>query len=132
MPLSQPERDVMSPDELAPQHQDFLTWPKWGQYFETAGKSGEAPDLAPAKELLALNTQWGNAKTSQERAAIWQKMLAIHADQQFVIGIVSGVMQPIVVRATMHNVPERGIFSWDPGAQFGMYRMDEFWFDQSR
>ena len=122
----------MSPDELAPLHQDFLAWPKWGQYFETSGKSGEAPDIASAKELLALNTQWGRAKTSQERAAIWQRMLAIHADQQFIIGIVSGVMQPIVVRTTLHNVPERGLFSWDPGAQFGMYRMDEFWIDQSR
>ncbi len=120
----------MSPDELAPVHQDFLVWPKWGQYFETAGKSGEAPDIASAKELLDLNTQWGHAKTSQERGAIWQKMLAIHANQQFVIGIVSGVMQPIVVRSTLHNVPQRGVFSWDPGAQFGMYRMDEFWFDQ--
>jgi len=122
----------MSPDELAPLHQDFLAWPKWGQYFETSGKSGEAPDIASAKELLALNSQWGRAKTSQERAAIWQRMLAIHADQQFIIGVVSGVMQPIVVRTTLHNVPERGLFSWDPGAQFGMYRMDEFWIDQSR
>jgi peptide/nickel transport system substrate-binding protein len=122
----------MSPDELAPVRQDFLVWPKWGQYFETAGKSGEAPDLAPAKELLALNAQWGRATTSAERAAIWHKMLAIHADQTFVVGIVSSVMQPIVVRSTLHNVPERGIFSWDPGGQFGMYRMDEFWFDQSR
>lgn len=122
----------MSPDELAPLHQDFLVWPKWGQFYETNGKSGEAPDLAPAKELVALNKQWATAKTSAERAAIWQKMLAIHADQTFVIGIVSGVMQPVVVRSTLHNVPERGIFSWDPGAQFGMYRMDEFWFDQSR
>jgi peptide/nickel transport system substrate-binding protein len=122
----------MSPDELAPLHQDFLIWPKWGQYYETAGKAGEAPDLPQAKELVALNEQWGLAKTSAERTAIWQKMLAIHADQTFVIGIVSGVMQPIVVRTTLHNVPERGLFSWDPGAQFGMYRMDEFWFDQSR
>ena len=40
--------------------------------------------------------------------------------------------QPVVVSNRLHNVPERGTFSWDPGAQFGMYRMDEFWFDQSR
>ena len=55
-------------------------------------------------------------------------MLQIHAEQQFIIGTVSGVMQPIVVHANLRNVPERGVFSWDPGAQFGMYRMDEFWF----
>ena len=120
----------MSPDELAPTRQDTLAWPKWGNYFETNGKSGEAPDMASAKELLALNAQWNVAKSQSERQTLWGKMLAIHADQQFIIGTVSGVMQPVVVRDTLNNVPERGIYSWDPGAQFGMYRMDEMWLSQ--
>ena len=28
----------------------------------------------------------------------------------------------------MHNVPEDGIFNWDPGAQFGMYQPETFFF----
>ena len=120
----------MSPDELAPTRQDTLSWPKWGNYFETRGKSGDAPDTAEAKELLALNAGWNGAKSAPERQAAWNRMLSIHAQQHFIIGTVAGVMQPIVVRSTLKNVPEKGIFSWDPGAQFGMYRMDEFWFDQ--
>jgi len=32
-----------SPDELAPTSQLQLQWPKFGQYYETGGKSGEAP-----------------------------------------------------------------------------------------
>lgn len=117
-----------SPDELAPTRQDNLIWPKWGNHYETNGKLGEAPDVAAAQELLKLDQAWNAAKNAAERAAIWDKMLAIHADQQFIIGTVSGVMQPIAVRTTLKNVPEKGVFSWDPGAQFGMYRMDEFWF----
>ena len=117
-----------SPDELAPTRQDNLIWPKWGNHYETNGKLGEAPDVAAAQELLKLYQAWNAAKNAAERAAIWDKMLAIHADQQFIIGTVSGVMQPIAVRTTLKNVPEKGLFSWDPGAQFGMYRMDEFWF----
>lgn len=117
-----------SPDELAPTRQDNLVWPKWGNHYETNGKLGEAPDVAAAQELLKLDQAWNAAKNAAERAAIWDKMLAIHADQQFIIGTVSGVMQPIAVRTTLKNVPEKGVFSWDPGAQFGMYRMDEFWF----
>lgn len=117
-----------SPDELAPTRQDNLVWPKWGNHYETNGKLGEAPDVAAAQELLKLDQAWNAAKNAAERAAIWDKMLAIHADQQFIIGTVSGVMQPIAVRTTLKNVPEKGLFSWDPGAQFGMYRMDEFWF----
>ena len=117
----------MSPDELAPTRQDTLSWPKWGQYFEANGKAGEAVDLPAAQTLLKLNAAWASAKTPAERQAAWDKMLAIHAEQQFIIGTVSGVMQPVVVNMSLHNVPERGVFSWDPGAQFGMYRMDEFW-----
>lgn len=120
----------MSPGELAPTRQDTLSWPKWGQYFESRGTAGEAPDMNIAKELLAHSAAWNGAKTPAERAGFWEKILRVHAEQQFVIGTVSGVMQPIAVNAKLRNVPERGIFSWDPGAQFGMYRMDEFWFDK--
>jgi peptide/nickel transport system substrate-binding protein len=38
-------------------------------------------------------------------------------------------LQPIVVNARLRNVPEDGIYNWDPGAHFGMYRPDGFWFD---
>jgi peptide/nickel transport system substrate-binding protein len=124
-----PTADI-SPEALAPTRQDMLIWPKWGNHFETNGKAGEAPDLPAAKELLKLDAAWNSAKTQAERSAAWDRMLAIHAEQQFIIGTVSGVMQPIVVGQKLRNVPQRGIFSWDPGAQFGMYRMDEFWFSQ--
>ena len=120
----------MSPAELTPTRQDTLLWPKWGNYYETSGKSGEPIDLAPAQELMKLNTAWNEAKTDAERKAAWDRILKIHAEQQFTIGTVSGVAQPIVVSTRLRNVPERGVFSWDPGAQFGMYRMDEFWFAQ--
>jgi peptide/nickel transport system substrate-binding protein len=117
-----------SPDELAPTRQDNLIWPKWGQYYETNGKVGEAADMPAAQELLKLDAAWSAAKTPAERKAAWEQMLAIHTEQQFIIGTVAGVMQPIAVRNRLKNVPEKGVFSWDPGAQFGMYRMDEFWF----
>lgn len=120
----------MSPGELAPTRQDTLSWPKWGQYFESSGAAGEAPNMTIAKELLSHSAAWNGAKTQAERSGFWEKILRIHAEQQFVIGTVSGVMQPIVVSTKLRNVPERGVFSWDPGAQFGMYRMDEFWFDK--
>lgn len=120
----------MSPDELAPTRQDTLIWPKWGNHFETAGKAGQAPDLPEGKLLLKLNADWNAAKSAADRKSIWAQMLAIHAQQAFIIGTVSEVMQPVVVRKTLNNVPEKGVFSWDPGGQFGMYRMDEFWFSR--
>ena len=122
----------ISPEELAPTSQQQLQWPKFGQHFETSGKAGEAPDIAEAIELMKLNSQWREAATREERVKIWHRMLQIHAEQQFAIGVVSGVAQPVVVRNTLKNVPEKGIYNWDPGAFFGIYRPDTFWFSEPR
>lgn len=119
-----------SPDELAPVHQEFLAWPRWGQYIATKGASGEAVDLPEGQRLLQLYKDWTLATDDAARAAIWREMLDIHADQQFSIGIVSGVLQPVVVSNALRNVPQAGIFGWDPGAQFGIYRLDALWLDR--
>jgi peptide/nickel transport system substrate-binding protein len=119
-----------SPADLAPTSQIQLQWPKWGQYIETGGKAGEPIDMAPAKELEALTEAWRRAPTEEDRTHIWHEMLHIYTDQVFTIGIVAGVLQPVVVNEHMHNVPAKGIYNWDPGAQFGIYRPDQFWFDQ--
>ena len=58
-------------------------------------------------------------------------MLQIWADEVFSIGTVAGVLQPVVVNAKLRNVPEQGIYNWDPGAYFGIYKPDGFWFEQS-
>ena len=120
----------MSPRELAPTEQIHLEWPKWGQYYETSGQMGEAPDTPESKELLDLYERWTRARARTEREAIWHRMLEIHADQLFTIGIISAVPQPVVVKLSLQNVPVTGIYAWDPGAQLGIYRPDTFWFDQ--
>jgi peptide/nickel transport system substrate-binding protein len=117
-----------SPDELAPTSQMQLQWPKFGQHYETGGKAGEAVDIAEVKELQRLYKVWLEGATRQERERAWHAMLELHAEQQFTIGIVSGVPQPVVVRETLMNVPEKGFYNWDPGAFFGIYRPDTFWF----
>ena len=58
-------------------------------------------------------------------------MLGIWAEEVFSIGTVAGVPQPVVVHAKLRNVPEEGMYNWDPGAFFGMYKPDRFWFDTS-
>ncbi len=58
-------------------------------------------------------------------------MLDIRADEAFTIGIVDGVPQPVVVNKNLRNVPKKGIYNWDPGAHFGIYHPDTFWFESS-
>jgi peptide/nickel transport system substrate-binding protein len=44
------------------------------------------------------------------------------------IGIIAAVPQPVVADDDLRNLPEEAIFKWEPGAQFGIYRPDTFWF----
>jgi peptide/nickel transport system substrate-binding protein len=118
----------MSPEDLAPVNQQQLQWPKFGQFFETGGKTGTAVDMPEVVELATLLSEWRAAASSEERTRIWQRMLKIHAEQQFVIGTVTAVPQPVVARSNLMNVPDKGLYNWDPGAFFGIYRMDSLWF----
>ncbi|MDF3073340.1 MAG: transporter substrate-binding protein [Alphaproteobacteria bacterium] len=116
-----------SPSELAPTSQVQLQWPKWGQFFETGGRNGEAVDTDWGKELMALLQRWQRSFVAEEQTKIWHQMLQINIDQVTSIGIIAGVPQPVVVNNKLKNVPEKGIYNWDPGAFFGMYRPDSFW-----
>ena len=118
----------MSPAVLAPTLQNDWEWPRWGQYYETHGMSGEAPDMPMGLELMQLAHQWMNATDFEARQALWRRMLAIHADQVLTIGLVAEVPQPVVVSDQLRNVPEQGVYNFDPGAFFGVYKPDRFWF----
>ena len=117
-----------SPDYLAPRAQEFFAWPMWGQYFQTGGEAGEAPDMPEAIRLLELSKNWEKAANRSERRVIWDEMLRIHSEQQFGIGILAEAPQPVVVSRDLRNVPEQGFWAWEPGAQFGIHRPDEFFF----
>jgi peptide/nickel transport system substrate-binding protein len=121
-----------SPEEFVPVSQQHLQWPRWGQYVETGGKSGEPVDDPAAIELTQLNAEWREAATELERARIWKRILEIHAENIFTIGLVANVRQPVVVSTLLRNVPQVGVYNWEPGAFFGVYRPDSFWFATSR
>lgn len=125
-----PNADTI-PDEFAPTDQLQLQWPKWGQHFQTRGRAGQAPTDEYALELLKLNRAWAYARDRQARRDIWRRILQINADRVYSIGLISAVPQPVVVNSSLRNVPEKGVFNWNPGAHFGVYMPDTFWFDNA-
>ena len=118
----------MEPDALAPTSSSQFNWPRWGQYYESGGREGEAPDLQAANELVQLYIAWRQSATHEERKVIWQRMLRINAEQLFSIGVVNATLQPIVVSRNLRNVPEKALYSFEPGAFFGRSLPDTFWF----
>ncbi|WP_417693230.1 ABC transporter substrate-binding protein [Roseibium sp.] len=117
----------MTPDDFAPVHGDRLNWHSWGDYYETKGEGGEKPDWAPAERLMELYSEWLVSTSEEQRTSIWEEMLSIHAEETIHIGLVSEVPQPVVIK-DLKNVPLKAFYGWDPGAHFGLHRMDEFYF----
>ena len=120
----------MNPAELAPTLQTSLQWSQWGQHYETMGQAGEAPDMPEAAELLELHEAWLNSINGDERRAIWKRMITIFTDNVFTIGLIEGVLQPVVISERLRNVPKEAVYSWEPGSHFGVYRPDLFWFEE--
>jgi peptide/nickel transport system substrate-binding protein len=120
----------MPPEELAPVSSVQGTWPQWGQYLETNGVAGTKPDLPEVERLSTLFQDWRTSATTEERTQIWNEMLSIFTDQVYTIGTVNGVLQPVVVRNSLKNVPDEGIYAFSPVAYFGVYKPDTFWFDK--
>jgi peptide/nickel transport system substrate-binding protein len=118
----------MSPYEFAPTTQQQSQWPKWGQHYETSGKAGEPPDEPAATLLLELYNAWRVSGTTADRRQIWRQILDVYSQQVYSIGIVAGVPQPVAADERLRNLPDQAIFNWEPGAQFGIYHPDSFWF----
>jgi peptide/nickel transport system substrate-binding protein len=119
----------MSPEERVPVSTIFLSGPAWGAFHMSGGETGTEPDYPLATKLFAHYEDWRKAESEEEQHAAWTAILDLHAEETLSIGTVAGVSQPVVVSSRLHNVPEKAIYGWDPGAQFGIYRMDEFWLD---
>ena len=78
---------------------------------------------------MELYGQWSEAVTAEGRRTAWEEMLAIHADQVFTIGLVAGVPQPVAIDTRLRNLPAAAPYLYEPGAYFGRFRADTWWFD---
>jgi peptide/nickel transport system substrate-binding protein len=122
---------AMAPTELAPMMQTFYSWPKWGQHVETKGKNGEACDMPEARRLLDLYARWMSTGDNAVQAETWREMLQNHVENQWSIGTIAGAIQPVIVRNGLINVPKKALYSWEPTAMLGVYRIDEFYWDKT-
>ncbi|KQS77045.1 peptide ABC transporter substrate-binding protein [Rhizobium sp. Leaf384] len=117
----------MSPGQLAPSADDQLQWPVWGMHYLSLGQFGHAPELPEAQKLVDLLKEWRRTADTAGRTRIWHEMLSIYTDQVYSIGMVNATLQPILHAARMQNVPEQGLYGFDPTCFFGIYMPDTFW-----
>jgi peptide/nickel transport system substrate-binding protein len=79
---------------------------------------------------MELFHEWRSAADTDERQKVWEEILSVYSDQVYSIGLISGILQPVVAKESLRNLPEEAMFNWEPGAQIGIYRPDTFWLEQ--
>lgn len=119
----------MPPYELAPTADDQLQWPVWGSYYYSGQRQGKPPELPEARRLVELVEAWRASTGPAIRERIWHEMLQIQADQVFSIGTVNGALQPVVRARALRNVPENGLYGYQPTSLLGIYQPDSFWLE---
>lgn len=117
------------PLDLAPLRDSQYQWSGFGLNLESAGHQGIKIDMPEVQRLVDLYREWRRSETIADQRRIWGEMLSLYSQQVFSIGIVNGTQQPVVVSNRLHNVPEKALFSFEPGSYFGIYMPDTFWFD---
>ncbi|CAN7381761.1 ABC transporter substrate-binding protein [Pararhizobium sp. LjRoot238] len=118
----------MNPAQLAPSADDQLQWPVWGMYYLSLGQNGHAPELPEAIALIELVKEWRGTVDTVERTRIWHEMLDIYTQNVFSIGIVNATLQPVLHSSYLRNIPEKGLFGFDPTCYLGVYMPDTFWY----
>ena len=63
--------------------------------------------------------------------AEWNKTSLWHFIKTFYIWRGDKLLQPVVITNRLRNVPVEGIYNWDPGSYFGIYKPDTFWYAQA-
>ncbi|HNR25787.1 MAG TPA: argininosuccinate synthase [Methanobacteriaceae archaeon] len=91
--------------------------------FESTIRSGSNCEvIAPIRDL--------NLTRTEEMEYAREHGIPLPSEKMYSIGVVTGVFQPIVANRKLMNVPNEGIYNWDPGALIGMYRPESFWMKQ--
>ena len=87
----------------------------------------------PVKQLMALNEEWGaDRRPGARRRPSGTRSWRSGPTRSSRSASSPGVEQLVVVSNKLQNVPEHGIYNFDPGAYFGMYRPDTFWLSANR
>ena len=120
----------MSPRELAPTSNDQVQWPLWGLHELSGGGEGRPAEMPEAQALLDLFHHWRRSSSFADRERIWHEMLEMFTQQVFTIGIVNSVLQPVVKNTRLQNLPDKGLYGFDPLSYLGVYMPDTFWFKE--
>ena len=102
------------PDWWAPRSTgwDRSMWNDWARYYQTDGRLGEEPPPI-MKQLQRWTDEMRITMDEAHRIEVGKKLLAVGAENLWVIGTVGLAPHPVVVSKRLKNVVPNGIWGWD-------------------
>jgi ABC-type transport system substrate-binding protein len=102
---------ILYPNWYFPSRADTAFAPAWGAWYETGGKDGEEPPT-PVRQQMELYTELTRTVSADKRDELFTQLLAISAEQFYVIGTVLPTGAYGIVKDHFHNVPANLLYGW--------------------
>lgn len=97
-----------------------MGWSLWAQWYTSGGEIGEEPP-DDVKELLDKWEQLLATIDLEERAEIGQWIVRNTVENVTVMSAVMFPPRPLIVSDRLHNVPEDGLWGWDPFLMYAFH-----------
>ena len=119
-----------APAELVPMAPEQSQWPAWGLWAQTSRPDGRGARPRGRDRAHGAEEGMGRDRRSRRaRPAIWQEMLRSGPTRSSPSASCRASTSWSWSATGCSNVPEHGIYNFDPGAFFGIYRPDTFWLE---
>ena len=103
--------------------------PDLGVWYNTGGAEGQEPPEA-MKEALSVYDQIKQTPDAEEKNELFHRILELQAENIWVLGLVGGVKETLIVKNHLRNVPDESIFDSLVGRYIGLTAAEQYFIRQ--
>ena len=103
--------------------------PDLGVWYNTGGAEGQEPPEA-IKEALSAYDQIKQTPDTAQKNELFHRILELQAENIWVLGMVGGVKETLIVKNHLRNVPDESIFDSLVGRYIGLTAAEQYFIRQ--
>ena len=103
--------------------------PDLGVWYNTGGAEGQEPPEA-MKEALRAYDQIKQTPDTEQKNELFHRILELQAENIWVLGLVGGVKETLIVKNHLRNVPDESIFDSLVGRYIGLTAAEQYFIRQ--
>ena len=103
--------------------------PDLGVWYNTGGAEGQEPPEA-IKEALSAYDQIKQTPDTEQKNELFHRILELQAENIWVLGMVGGVKETLIVKNHLRNVPDVSIFDSLVGRYIGLTAAEQYFIRQ--